>query len=179
MAKKKQILIIEDDPDIAELVEINVRDIGFELVKANNGREGLEKALEQTYALIILDLMLPGLNGMEVCKKIREKDTHTPILMVTAKSEELDKVMGLEQGADDYLTKPFSIRELLARIKANIRRVKVDAEFQEQEALAETLEFGDLYIEPQKRKVTLSGDCLLYTSPSPRDGLLSRMPSSA
>ena len=163
MAEEKKILIIEDDPDIAELVEINVKDIGFELVKENNGKEGLKTALDNKFELIILDLMLPGLNGMEVCKQIREKDTHTPILMLTAKSEELDKVLGLEKGADDYLTKPFSIRELLARIKANIRRVKVDAEFQEQEALDDTFEFGDLYIESQKRKVTLSGEKIELT----------------
>ena len=162
MAEEKKILIIEDDPDIAELVEINVKDIGFELVKENNGKEGLKTALDKKFELIILDLMLPGLNGMEVCKQIREKDTHTPILMLTAKSEELDKVLGLEKGADDYLTKPFSIRELLARIKANIRRVKVDAEFQE-EALDDTFEFGDLYIESQKRKVTLSGEKIELT----------------
>jgi DNA-binding response OmpR family regulator len=162
MAEEKKILIIEDDPDIAELVEINVKDIGFELVKENNGKEGLKTALDNKFELIILDLMLPGLNGMEVCKQIREKDTHTPILMLTAKSEELDKVLGLEKGADDYLTKPFSIRELLARIKANIRRVKVDAEFQE-EALDDTFEFGDLYIESQKRKVTLSGEKIELT----------------
>jgi len=162
MAEEKKILIIEDDPDIAELVEINVKDIGFELVKENNGKEGLKTALDNKFELIILDLMLPGLNGMEVCKQIREKDTHTPILMLTAKSEELDKVLGLEKGADDYLTKPFSIRELLARIKANIRRVKVDAEFQE-EALDDAFEFGDLYIESQKRKVTLSGEKIELT----------------
>lgn len=163
MAEQDKILIIEDDPDIAELVEINVRDIGYELVKENNGREGLENARKNSYSLIILDLMLPGLNGMEICKKIREEDEHTPILMLTAKSEELDKVMGLEKGADDYLTKPFSIRELLARIKANIRRVKVDAEYEEQENLEDILEYGDLYIEPHKRKVTLSGEKIELT----------------
>jgi len=163
MAEEKKILIVEDDPDIAELVEINVRDIGYSLDKEKNGKAGLEKALNNKYALIILDLMLPGLNGMEVCKQIREKDEHTPILMLTAKSEELDKVLGLEKGADDYLTKPFSIRELLARIKANIRRVKVDAEYQEQEALEDTFEFGELFIEPKKRKVMLSNEKIELT----------------
>ena len=164
MTQHHQILMIEDDTDIAELVEINVRDLGFELVKSHNGKEGLQMALENNYKLIILDLMLPGLNGIQVCEKIRDEDLHTPILMLTAKSEELDKVLGLEKGADDYLTKPFSIRELLARIKANIRRVTVDAEHSEKEALQESMQFGDLSIEPDKRKVML-GDTKLELTP--------------
>jgi DNA-binding response OmpR family regulator len=163
MPDLKKILIIEDDTDIAELVEINVRDIGFELDKATEGQQGLEMALDQGYELIILDLMLPGLNGMEVCEKIREEDVHTPILMLTAKSEELDKVLGLEKGADDYLTKPFSIRELLARIKANIRRVNVDAEHRDEQAEQEIMDFGELHIEPTKRKVTLNDNKLELT----------------
>lgn len=158
MSKKDEILIIEDDRDIAELVEINIKDLGYDLVKAHDGEEGLEQALNNKYALIILDLMLPKLNGTEVCKKIRSKDVHTPILMLTAKSEELDKVLGLEMGADDYLTKPFSIRELLARIKANIRRVKVDAEHKSEEELGKRLDFGALVIEPKKRDIRLNGE---------------------
>ena len=163
MTQQGQILIIEDDTDIAELIEINVRDLGFEIAKSHNGEEGLQMALENEYKLIILDLMLPALGGMEVCKRIRKQDAHTPILMLTAKSEELDKVLGLESGADDYLTKPFSIRELLARIKANIRRVEVDAEHQEQQVLQEPMQYGSLYIDYGKRKVTLEGQKIELT----------------
>lgn len=163
MSTTDKILIIEDDPDIADLVEINVKDLGYVLDKAADGKTGLEKALSNSYKLIILDLMLPGLNGTEVCKRVREVDPHTPILMLTAKSEELDKVLGLELGADDYLTKPFSIRELLARIKAAIRRVKVDAEHQSEAELPDKLEYGGLIIEPDKRKVILNGENLELT----------------
>lgn len=158
MSEKEHVLIIEDDPDIADLVEINIADLGYKLDKAADGEAGLAKAQENNYQLIILDLMLPKLNGTEVCKKIRAEDVHTPILMLTAKSEELDKVLGLEMGADDYLTKPFSIRELLARVKANIRRVKVDAEHKSEQELQDPLEFGSLMIDPQKRDIRLNGE---------------------
>lgn len=163
MSENEKILIVEDDPDIADLVEINVRDLGYTLEKASDGDTGLGKALSNHYELIILDLMLPGKDGTEVCKEIRAKDVHTPILMLTAKSEELDKVLGLEMGADDYLTKPFSIRELLARIKACIRRVKVDAEFQAGMKQGEKLKFDDLVIEPDKRKILLKEEKLKLT----------------
>lgn len=154
MEQTDTLLIIEDDPDIVDLVKINIQDIGLTLDSATNGVDGLEKATESKYSLIILDLMLPELDGMEVCKRIRANDDHTPILMLTAKSEELDKVLGLELGADDYLTKPFSIRELLARIKAILRRVEVDTQVESGEY--ETIQFGDLSIDLEKRKVSLA-----------------------
>lgn len=154
MEQTDTLLIIEDDPDIVDLVKINIQDIGLTLDSATNGVDGLEKATESKYSLIILDLMLPELDGMEVCKRIRANDDHTPILMLTAKSEELDKVLGLELGADDYLTKPFSIRELLARIKAILRRVEVDTQVGSGEF--ETIQFGDLSIDLEKRKVSLA-----------------------
>lgn len=163
MNESDKILIIEDDPDIRELVDINIKDLGYILDKAGNGNEGLKKALNNNYALIILDLMLPGMNGTDVCKKVREKDVYTPILMLTAKSEELDKVLGLEMGADDYLTKPFSIRELLARIKAAMRRVKVDAEYKANRGLTEKIEFNGLVINPDKRKIVLKGEKIELT----------------
>jgi len=156
MGQNNSILIIEDDPDIIDLVKINIRDIGLSLESATTGAAGLDKALNSQFSLIILDLMLPELDGMEVCKRIRASDDQTPILMLTAKSEELDKVLGLELGADDYLTKPFSIRELLARIKAILRRVEVDTQASDESNEYETIEFGDLIIDLDKRKVTLS-----------------------
>ena len=115
-------LIIEDDKDIADLIAIHLKDLEFEVDKAFDGKEGLLKALNNPYKIILLDIRLPGLDGMEVCKKLRMEKIHTPIVMVTSKSEEIDKIIGLEFGADDYITKPFSIRELIARVKAILRR---------------------------------------------------------
>jgi len=126
MEEIKRILIIEDDPNIANLVEIHLRDLGYQLHRAYDGRSGLQKALENDYALIILDLMLPKLDGLEVCKEIRYQNKYTPILMLTARIEEMDKVLGLEIGADDYITKPFSVREFIARIKAIFRWLETD-----------------------------------------------------
>lgn len=160
----KRILIIEDDPNIANLVEIHLRDLGFQLDHAADGQDGLERALSNAYDLIILDLMLPKLDGFEVCKRIRWQNTYTPILMLTAKSEELDKVLGLELGADDYITKPFSIRELIARVKAIFRRMEADAKkmVMREEPLA--LQFGDLAIDSKKRKVVLDGKSVDLTA---------------
>lgn len=158
---KKKALIIEDDPDILDLVEINVQDMGLRLDKAENGQTGLDMAIQNNYDLIILDLMLPKLSGMEVCKQIRETDKHIPIIMLTAKTEELDKVLGLELGADDYITKPFSIREFLARVKAVLRRVEVD---RRQDNDRPVLEFGELVVDLNKRKVTLHGEQLNLTA---------------
>jgi len=115
-------LIIEDDQDIANLISIHLTDLEFEVDTSFDGKGGLLKALNSVYKIIILDVRLPGLDGFEVCKKLRQEKNQTPILMVTSKSEEIDKIIGLELGADDYLTKPFSIRELMARVKALLRR---------------------------------------------------------
>lgn len=118
----RRILVIEDDSAIVELLTIHLRDLGCEVSTAPNGSVGLEAAQGGNFDLIILDIMLPGLNGLEICRRIRQTDNHTPILMLTALSEEIDKVMGLETGADDYLTKPFSVREFIARVKVIFRR---------------------------------------------------------
>ena len=122
---EKRILLIEDDPDIAGLVRLHLRDLNFEVELATDGLKGLELALSGNFDLVILDLMLPKLDGHQVCKKIRQRDTRLPILMLTLKSELVDKVLGLELGADDYMTKPFSIQELQARVKALLRRAEV------------------------------------------------------
>jgi DNA-binding response OmpR family regulator len=163
MKPKPKILIIEDDPDIIKLVEIHITDLGFELERASDGQTGLTKAIEKDYALIILDLMLPELDGLEVCKRLRREDTRTPILMLTAKSEELDKVLGLELGADDYITKPFSVRELIARIKAILRRIETEKEKSDDKKL-KILNYDDLQIDLDKRKVTLSGNIIELTA---------------
>lgn len=148
------ILVVEDDLDIADLLQIHLHDLGYRVEQAADGKTGLDKALHGSHALVILDLMLPLLDGLEVCKRIRSQNPYLPILMLTAKAEELDKVLGLELGADDYLTKPFSIRELIARVKALFRRIEIDQESRQRDAL-HPLQYGDLTVDPEKRKVTL------------------------
>jgi DNA-binding response OmpR family regulator len=150
----RRILLIEDDRDIAHLVQLHLQDLGCEVTLAHDGIVGLEQATSKPYDLIILDLMLPGVEGLELCRRLRTKPTYTSILMLTAKSSELDRVIGLEVGADDYLTKPFSIRELLARVKALFRRAEafvVNAAAGPQK----TIRAGDLVIDVEKRKVML------------------------
>ena len=121
---KEKILIIEDEEDLVKGLKLNLQDEGYEVKYAFNGKEGLEKALKEKPDLILLDIMLPGMNGLEICKELRQNKMDIPILMLTARGEEIDKVIGLEVGADDYISKPFSIRELLARVKAHLRREK-------------------------------------------------------
>lgn len=149
----KKILMIEDDPSIVELASIHLKDIHCELTKAHNGFEGLHLANTNYYDAIILDIMLPDIDGIEICKRIRAEKNFTPIMMLTARSEEIDKIIGLETGADDYLTKPFSIREFTARVKALIRRSEINNT--EQVTVDEVLQCGNLQLDTQKRKVLL------------------------
>jgi two-component system, OmpR family, alkaline phosphatase synthesis response regulator PhoP len=155
------ILIVEDNRDLLNLLDINLTDQGYSVYKAENGLAALEKFQALHPDLVILDVMLPELDGFEVCKKIREEDKRVPILMLTAKAEEVDKVLGLELGADDYMTKPFSIREFLARVKAMFRRV--DLAKSESKDDGKILEFDQLRVETSKRKVTLKGELLDLT----------------
>mgnify|MGYP000595607878 CR=1 FL=1 len=122
--KPHTILVIEDDGDIARLLELHLHDAGYDVHVVQDGAIGCKQALSKSYDLIILDLMLPGMDGLDICHVLRTKPNYTPVLMLTAKSTELDRVLGLEVGADDYLTKPFSFEELTARIKALLRRPK-------------------------------------------------------
>lgn len=119
---KEKILIIEDEEDLVKGLKLNLESEGYELDWALDGNEGFAKAVENAPDLIILDIMLPKKDGLEICRDLRQKNINVPIIMLTAKGEEIDKVVGLEIGADDYITKPFSLRELLARIKAHLRR---------------------------------------------------------
>jgi len=121
----KTILIVEDEQNIVDILSFNLSREGYDTLEAYDGITGLQLALENNPDLILLDLMLPGMNGFDVCRKVREAGLSTPILMLTAREEETDKVLGLELGADDYITKPYSVRELMARVKANIRRVEM------------------------------------------------------
>jgi len=159
-----KVLIVEDDPKIVDLVDIHLSDLGLEVQKASDGISGLEKALNNKYALIILDLMLPQMEGLEVCRRIKENDKYTPILMLTAKSEEIDKVLGLEVGADDYITKPFGIRELVARVKAIIRRVDLDDEKHQNQGEEKRLEFKDFIIDLEKHILLLHGERVELTA---------------
>lgn len=150
-----RVLLLEDDANIVELLSIHLHDLGCEVVAVANGQEGLTAALEQSFDLVILDLMLPGMKGMDVCRRIRQTDRHTPILILSAKSEEIDKVLGLETGADDYLTKPFSVREFIARVKVIFRRKEDYGSAQEVLPASSIIRFSGLVIDTDKRKVML------------------------
>ena len=147
------VLIIEDDERITELLEIHLHDLDCRTTTVRNGREGLERAMEHAYDLIVLDIMLPGMDGLEICRRLRAERNTTPILMLTAKSEEIDKVLGLETGADDYLTKPFSIREFIARVKALFRRVELLQT--NMSSAASVFSFHGLVIDRDMRRVML------------------------
>jgi len=155
----KKILIIEDELDLIKGLKLNLSDEGFEVDSAVTGTEGLRKAVEETPDLIILDIMLPEMDGLEVCRKLRQKNISTPVIMLTAKGEEIDKVVGLELGADDYITKPFSIRELIARIKARLRNAE-----REIKPVPELYSFGDVEIDFAQFKVRRKGNELDLTS---------------
>ena len=158
----ERILLIEDDPHIGELVSIHLKDLNCSVEVATDGREGYEKASTGEYSLIILDIMLPGMDGLEVCRLLRADKVNTHILMLTAKSEEIDKVLGLETGADDYLTKPFSVREFIARVKAILRRLR-NLNTEVNSSGKEHLNFEDLSIDLVKRKVVLKNKTLELT----------------
>lgn len=150
----KKVLIIEDDVNIVDLLQIHLKDLNCQITRSYDGIEGLGHALAMPFDLIILDLMLPSLDGLEICRRIRAKEIHTPILMLTAKSEEIDKVLGLETGADDYLTKPFSVREFIARVKAIFRRSEMSSKTVE-DTPKKIIQHDALVIDLEKRKVTI------------------------
>jgi len=159
----RRILIIEDDADISELVSLHLRELEFEVEAALDGLSGLSKVSASDYDLVILDLSLPGVDGLEICRQIRSGSRYVPILMLTARDSEVDRVLGLETGADDYLAKPFSVLELLARVKALFRRV--DALDSSRSAdLAQPLTAGDLLIDPETRRVLLNGESVSLTA---------------
>lgn len=168
-------LIIEDDKDISDLISIHLTDMDLEVDAAYDGKEGLLKALNNSYRFILLDIRLPLLDGFEVCKRIRMEKNNTPLLMLTSKSEEIDKVLGLEMGADDYISKPFGIRELLARIKAVLRRYDYTMQINNDKPVE--LRFDKLFINVGMRIVEVAGkrielspkefDLLVYLASNP------------
>jgi DNA-binding response OmpR family regulator len=157
------ILVIEDDPDIGSLVELHLKDAGHRVEVESSGSRGLERARSGDFELVILDLMLPGLDGLEICRRLRAEQHHMPILMLTARSTEVDRVVGLEMGADDYLSKPFSVRELMARVKALFRRVESYGGEPPSDA-AGTISAGDMTINRARREVRLGGEIVNLTA---------------
>ena len=154
------ILVIEDEPDALELLQFNLKGRGYKVISAESGEKGLQKANAHLPDLVVLDLMLPGLDGLELCKILKRnaKTAHVPIIMVTAKATELDRVLGLELGADDYLVKPFSPRELLLRIERLLKRGSPAAT-----EAAECFNFGDLMIDIAKHEITVNGRTVQLT----------------
>lgn len=157
----KKLLIIEDEHSIATLLSYNLVQAGYETIIANDGKQGYELALSENPDLIVLDLMLPSMDGVEVCKSLRQQKVNTPIIMLTAKGDEFDKVLGLELGADDYMTKPFSPREVVARIKAVLRRAETSPVIQQDGSTPYV--FGKLQIFPDRFEVFLDDKQLEFT----------------
>jgi DNA-binding response OmpR family regulator len=155
----KRILIIDDEPLIIESVSYNLKQEGYDVIAAGDGETGLQLALSTDVDLILLDLMLPGLTGLEICRSIR-KHSEVPIIMLTAKEGEIDRILGLELGADDYVTKPFSMRELQARIKSVLKRMNPGSKTSE----SKTLDFGDLSLDLPGHEVSVKGQVVDLSS---------------
>ncbi|OED37966.1 DNA-binding response regulator [Chromatiales bacterium (ex Bugula neritina AB1)] len=152
---QRKILLVEDDPDLSELIALQLQDIMCESTRISNGREALDRASTEEFDMLILDIMLPEVDGLEICRTVRGQNSQIPILMLTAKSSELDRVLGLELGADDYMTKPFSTLELVARVKALLRR----ARFSEEPARAQKIiTFNDLSVDTENRRAFIRGN---------------------
>ena len=160
---QKKVLIVEDEKNIVDILRFNLQKEGYTTLEAYDGKAGLELALGENPDLILLDLMLPVMNGFEVCRTIRDKGLNTPVLIITARETEQDKILGLELGADDYITKPFSIRELMARVKANIRRMAMVTQAAASESPANLLDLGRLVIDKGAGVVRKDGTDLELT----------------
>jgi len=158
----KKILVVEDERNIVDILTFNLAREGYDTLEAMDGAAGLRLALEQDPDLILLDLMLPKMDGFQVCRTLRERGRATPIIMLTAREEETDKVLGLELGADDYITKPFSMRELMARVKSNIRRTEMLTRAAPQSS-AERLELGRIQVDLDAMLVYKDGEALDLT----------------
>ncbi|NNC65678.1 MAG: response regulator transcription factor [Gammaproteobacteria bacterium] len=162
---QRRILLVEDETDIAELVVLHLQDLCDEIVVAKDGHEGMRLATSSEWSLIILDLRLPGPDGLTICRAIRRERVYQPILMLTSKSTELDRVLGLETGADDYVTKPFSVLELTARVRAILRRVEnLSERVPAGAATDDHISAGPISIDPTRRQVTRSGRAIELTA---------------
>lgn len=156
---KKTILVVDDEKPIIDILVYNLKKEGYNTLEATDGEMGLNVALEEKPDLILLDIMLPKMDGLTVCKRIKQS-YNVPILMISAKDEEIDKIVGLELGADDYITKPFSVRELMARVKANLRKVEdeKDSKVQEESKKSNKIVVGDLELDLEKVEVKVKGE---------------------
>lgn len=163
---RETVLVIEDEADIRDVVVYNLRREGYRVFASASGTEGLERLREVSPDIVLLDLMLPDLDGIEVCQRIRRdpKRKRTPIIMVTAKGDESDVVLGLGVGADDYMTKPFSPRELVARVKAVLRRNSEDPEEEDVETLERRDEHGKIFIDSMRHDVSVDGESIYFTA---------------
>ncbi len=162
---KKTILIVDDEKTIVEMLVYNLQKEGYNTLEANDGEEAVRIALEQKPNLVLLDIMLPKIDGLTVCKRIRQT-LNIPILMISAKDEEIDKILGLELGADDYITKPFSVRELVARVKANLRKAEISEkqiEDGDSKTEANIITIGDLTLDLNKFEVKVRGEVIDLT----------------
>ncbi|MGB5944358.1 MAG: response regulator transcription factor [Leeuwenhoekiella sp.] len=153
----KHVIIVEDDEEICDLIKIHLIDLNCTVSQFNDGATGLKAILEESCDLVVLDLMLPQIDGVEVCRQVRAAGSQVPIIMLTAKSEEIDRVLGLELGADDYITKPFSMREFIARVKGIFRRSEQKVPAPDRVSNLLSLDNGSLTINIEMRKVTLNG----------------------
>lgn len=158
---KKQILVVDDEKSISDILKINLEKEGYLVLTAADGEEGLNLAVSEDVDLVLLDVMLPKMDGFEVCRKIRQK-SEVPIVMLTARSEEIDKILGLELGADDYVTKPFSVRELLARVKANLRRTVPQKE-SEGKGSDGDIKIGEITINTERYELKKNGKAIELT----------------
>lgn len=157
----QQILVIEDEPTLSRLLSYNLSQEGYETKVVDHGSEGLQTALQQSFDLIILDIMLPGMNGFEILSKLRQKGNKTPVIILTARNAEEEVVQGLKYGADDYITKPFGVAEMLARVSAVLRRTMSEDQLQDTSTNGEkVITAGDLYIYPEKYEVMLNGESI-------------------
>lgn len=160
----KKVLVVEDELSIVKLLQYNLEKEGYDVDVAMDGQEGLDMAKEGDYAIILLDLMLPSKDGMDICRELRQEKIETPVIMLTAKDSEIDKIVGLEIGADDYMTKPFSPREVLARMKAIFRRLQKQAPIKEEVEEKELeVNFGEITIYPEKYEVFVKGEKVDFT----------------
>ncbi|WP_062269272.1 winged helix-turn-helix domain-containing protein [Endozoicomonas arenosclerae] len=159
--ENKRILIVEDEQEIGDLVSLHLGDLGAQVTHVNDGNKGLAAAVSGKWDLLILDIQLPGASGLDICRHLRRQNQVIPILLLTSRSTELDRVLGLEVGADDYISKPFSMMELIARVKAIFRRVAVMTDHQSSE---EVIQIRDLEIMETRRLVKLSGRAVELTA---------------
>ena len=161
---KKTILVVDDEKPIIDILVYNLKKEGYNTLEATDGEMGLNIAIEQRPDLILLDVMLPKMDGLTVCKRVKQT-YNVPILMISAKDEEIDKIVGLELGADDYITKPFSVRELMARVKANLRKVDDEKERRDKESTNKNnkIVVGDLELDLEKVEVKVKGQVKALT----------------